>query len=31
VERALDNTPSSHEFSEKILGLENVRVFTHGK
>jgi 3'-5' exoribonuclease len=28
VERALDNTPPGDEFSEKIFGLENVRVFT---
>jgi 3'-5' exoribonuclease len=31
VERALDNTPPADEFSEKILGLENVRVFTAGR
>lgn len=28
VDRALDTTPKNDEFSEKILGLENVRVFT---
>jgi 3'-5' exoribonuclease len=31
VERAIDNTAPNHEFSEKILGLENVRVFTKGR
>ncbi|MDR1438259.1 MAG: HD domain-containing protein [Puniceicoccales bacterium] len=31
VEKAIDNTPANHEFSDKILGLENVRVFTNGR
>jgi 3'-5' exoribonuclease len=31
VEKAIDNTPPNHEFSDKILGLENVRVFTGGR
>jgi 3'-5' exoribonuclease len=31
VERAIDNTSPKHEFSEKVLGLENVRVFTKGR
>jgi 3'-5' exoribonuclease len=31
VERAVDNTPSTQPFSEKIPGLEGIRVFTGGK
>jgi 3'-5' exoribonuclease len=31
VEHALDNTSSKHDFSEKIPGLENARVFTRKK
>lgn len=31
VERALDITPATQEFSEKILGLDSVRLLTTGK
>jgi hypothetical protein len=31
VERALDNTPTTNEFSEKIPGLDGVRIFAGGE